>query len=147
MSKMATTSSGPRKAVMRSRTGKKKKIEFDTEDIFENENSVKRMSTTPTDSSHLVDKMSFPVSKKRGIDSLLQLLPLDPRRGLHRLVAWLSGTSKRIEWDPHTMELSVDGTIKKNSNLADILTYLWKNKDDESIYPSAHISGIISGVP
>ena len=77
MLKMATTSSEPRKAVMRSRTGKKKKIEFDTEDIFENENSTKRMSTTPTDSSHLADEMSFPVSKKWGIDSLLQLLPLD----------------------------------------------------------------------
>ena len=42
MSKMPTTSLEPHKAVMRSRTGKKKKIEFDTEDIFENENSARR---------------------------------------------------------------------------------------------------------
>ena len=60
--------------------------------------------------------------KKQGIDSVIQMLPMDPTRSLHQLVTWLSTISKRIDWNPITKEISIDRQIKNGSSIVDILT-------------------------
>ena len=82
----------------------------------------------------------------RGIESLLQILPVDPNCGLHRLVAWLSSSSRRIDWDPLTLEISIDGNKKENSSIVDILMFLWNDHDDESVYPTSHTFGTFVGI-
>ena len=82
------------------------------------------------------------------ISRLLELLPRDQDRSLYRFVAWLSGVSHRISWDPVTYELTIDGAHKSKSNLVDILTYLKKGRDGVTrFYPSAHPSGTFVGIP
>ena len=91
--------------------------------------------------------LSSSTIKKKGIDSVMQMLPMDPTQSLHQLVTWLSTISKRIDWNPITKEISLDGQIKNGSSIVDILTYLWRSSDDISIYPTSHKSGIFKGVP
>jgi len=133
----------PRKAVMRSKTGRKRK--FDEEDEMSGL-QFPRAKYPATMTEEEITSASVPTSHK-GIDRLLNMLPVDTSRGLHRLVSWLSSSSKRIKWDPKTFEIYLDGMKKKGSNIVDIMTFLWNDTDDASTYPSAHTFGVFTGVP
>ena len=132
-SSSAAVPPGPHKMVIRSRTGQKM-FNFNREDD-EKENISPFMSSSSS------------AIKKQGIDSVIQMLSMDPTRSLHRLVTWLSTISKRIDWNPITKEISIDGQIKNGSSKVDILTYLWRSTDDESVYLTSHKSVIFKGVP
>ena len=105
--------SGALKTVIRSRMGQKTS-NFNREDA-EKENISPFISSSSS------------TIKKQGIESVIQMLPMDPTQGLHRLVTWFSTISKRIDSNPVTKEISMDGQIKNGSSIVDILTYLWRN--------------------
>ena len=124
---------GPRKMVIRSRTGQKT-FNFNREDK-EKENISPFISSSSS------------TIKRQGIESVIQMLPMDPTQSLHQLVTWLSTISKRIDWNPVTKEISIDRQIKNGSSIVDILTFLLRSHDDASVYPTSHKSGIFKGVP
>ena len=121
-----------RKAVMRLRTGKKRIIDFDDDEVLET-----GLSSSP-------ETLRLKRDRK---ESLLEMLPRDTSRSLHQFVAWLSSASKRIKWDPMSMEVSLDGERKSGSSIVDILTYLAYPPRDNTMYPSVHKYGIFKGIP
>ena len=121
-----------RKAVMRSRMGKKRIIDFDDVEVPETE-----LSSSP-------EGLRLKRDRK---ESLLEMLPRDTSRSLHRFVAWLSSTSKRIKWDPISMEVSLEGERKPGSSIVDMLTFLAYPPRDNTMYPSSHKFGIFKGIP
>ena len=123
----------PHKMVMRSRTGQKT-FDFNRKDD-EKENISPFIS------------LSSSAIKKEGIDSVIQMLPMDLTQSLYQLVTWLSMISKRIDWNFITKGISIDGQIKNGSSIVDILTYLWRSLEHISVYPTSHKSGIFKGVP
>ena len=135
----------PRKVVMRSKTGRKRKFDEEEKDEIRELGFPKtNYSTAATEEEIASTSLA---AQRRGVGHLFNMLPMDTSRGLHRLVSWLSSSSKRINWDPNTFEIYLDGTKKKGSNIVDILTFLWKDVDDTSTYPSAHTFGVFIGIP
>ena len=134
------------KVVVRSRTGRKRQFKFDSSDEDEENHHRRKYPTAAT----IFDSDKGILSsarKQRGVDALLEMLPLDSTRGLHRFVVWLSTASKRIQWNPRSMELTIDGVQKNGSNMSEILTFLKKKYNDDSVYTSAHSHGTFVGVP
>ena len=111
LSSSSSVPPGPHKMVIRSRMGQKM-FDFNREDDGK-ENISPFIS------------LSSSAIKKQGINSVIQMLPMDPTRSHYRLVTWLSTISKRIDWNPVTKEISIDRQIKNGSSIVDILTYLW----------------------
>ena len=134
------------KVVVRSRTGRKRQFKFDSSDEDEENHHRRKYSTAAT----IFDSDKGILSsarKQRGVDALLEMLPLYSTRGLHRFVVWLSTASKRIQWNPRSMELTIDGVQKNGTNMSEILTFLKKKYNDDSVYTSAHSHGTFVGVP